>query len=505
MSRNFYVLLEHERLDKQPYTEDLRLSDPRLLQQCPTYHDNSKALHAQNQLQKPPYIFVHRINARSMHRLLHTKISVLGFPLVGSRLERSLVARPAGPDSLILAGCMLLSGQSYRQRVMAGVHLILEPLVVVLDVAMSSLLLLNSRVLAIVGPSLLLRNLCFVVTRSLCILTAPRGVRGSRSVGAMEAWYPRILRALLPEIRGSRSLRALGMLLPKLGGTWPLRARRVLLPGVGGAWPLRAGRILCPEIGGRAWSLSALCTFDPEISSNWSLGALTTLHPEIGGTRSLSTLRTFLPATWARSLRALGALLPEARRVRLHRGRDPVLVIERRFRVRPLLQWPSGTGVQRFVRSAGPSGRLQRFGWTVVSRPRGARVRDEEAGEGGERRPGRLAAQGLGQGRPQRLRRGRRVLLMRRGDRVRSRVVHATAAEHERVHAHAHVRPLRLDALPHEHARALLRIRPGDPAGLRGDLVTCAQRTVAVHGSSSSRSMGVEALSFQVSQRISKA
>lgn len=34
------------------------------------------------------------------------------------------------------------------------------------------------------------------------------------------------------------------------------------------------------------------------------------------------------------------------------------------------------------------------------------------------------------------------VLKIGRGDRVRCRIVHTTAAEHERVHAHAHVRAL---------------------------------------------------------------
>lgn len=66
------------------------------------------------------------------------------------------------------------------------------------------------------------------------------------------------------------------------------------------------------------------------------------------------------------------------------------------------------------------------------------------------------------------------VMKIGRGDRVGRRVVHAAAAEHERVHAHADVRALGLDALPHEHAGALLGLRPGDSAGFRGDFVTCA-------------------------------
>lgn len=166
-------------------------------------------------------------------------------------------------------------------------------------------------------------------------------------------------------------------------------------------------------------------------------------------------------------------------------------MIGRRFRVRPFLQRPSGTGRERFVRPAGSSGRIERLGW-MVTRPGGARVRDEEAGEGGQRGPGRLVAQRLRQGRPQRVgRRGRAVLLMvmmmmvvvvmlvmkiGRGDRVRCRIVHATAAEHERVHAHAHVRALRFDALPHEHARAFLGLWPGDSTGLRRDFVTCVSQ-----------------------------
>ena len=210
-------------------------------------------------------------------------------------------------------------------------------------------------------------------------------------------------------------------------------------------------------------------------------------------TRSFRILRSLLPKIHGSSgrgpLGALGALLPEVRRAtRYHRRLNPVLVIGRRFRVRSFLQRPSGTGRDRFVRSVGPSGRVERLGW-MVTRPGGARVRDEEAGEGGQRGPGRLVAQRLRQGRPQQPgRRGRGVLLMvmvmvvvmkiGRGDRVRRRIVHAAAAEHERVHAHAHVRALRLDALPHEHARALFRLWPGDSTGLRRDFVTCVSHVV---------------------------
>lgn len=102
-------------------------------------------------------------------------------------------------------------------------------------------------------------------------------------------------------------------------------------------------------------------------------------------------------------LGALAALLPEIRRsARNHRRLNPVLVIGGGFRVRSFLQRPSGTGRERFVRSAGPSGRIERLGWMVTRWPGGARVRDEEAGEGCQRWPGRLVAQRLRQGRPQR-------------------------------------------------------------------------------------------------------
>lgn len=50
-------------------------------------------------------------------------------------------------------------------------------------------------------------------------------------------------------------------------------------------------------------------------------------------------------------------------------------------------------------------------------------------------------------------------------------IVHATTAEHEGVHAHAHVCALGLDAFPDEHARALAAIWAGYPAGLWADLV----------------------------------
>lgn len=187
-------------------------------------------------------------------------------------------------------------------------------------------------------------------------------------------------------------------------------------------------------------------------------------------------MRALLPNFWG----TLRPFLPEIRRGGGNRrGLDPVLVIVRGFRVRSFLQRPSGTGRQRFVRSAGPSGRLERLGW-MVTRPGGARVRDEEAGEGGERGPGRLVAQRLGQGRPQWVQRGCLLMMMvvvmmmviGGGDRVRRRVVHAATAEHERVHAHAHVRALRLDALPHEHAGALLGLWTRGSTGFRGDFVT---------------------------------
>lgn len=61
-----------------------------------------------------------------------------------------------------------------------------------------------------------------------------------------------------------------------------------------------------------------------------------------------------------------------------------------------------------------------------------------------------------------------------RAYRVRRRVMNAAAAEHEGVHAHAHVRAFGLDALPYEHARAFLALGAGHLAGLRTDLVTCA-------------------------------
>lgn len=66
------------------------------------------------------------------------------------------------------------------------------------------------------------------------------------------------------------------------------------------------------------------------------------------------------------------------------------------------------------------------------------------------------------------------VLKIGRGDRVRCRIVHTTAAEHERVHAHAHVRAFWFNALPHEHARAFFGLWPGDSTGFRGDFVTYA-------------------------------
>ena len=53
-------------------------------------------------------------------------------------------------------------------------------------------------------------------------------------------------------------------------------------------------------------------------------------------------------------------------------------------------------------------------------------------------------------------------------DDVLARVVDAAGAEHEAVHAHAQVLPLRLEALPHEHAGAPL---PRDLAGVRADVV----------------------------------
>lgn len=214
-------------------------------------------------------------------------------------------------------------------------------------------------------------------------------------------------------------------------------------------------------------------------------------------TRSFRILRPLLPkihgSTGRGPLGTLGALLPEIRRAtRNHRRLNPVLVIGRGFCVRSFLQRSSGTGGERFVRSAGPSGRIERLGW-MVTRPGGARVRDEEAGEGGQRWPGRLVAQRLRQGRSQRAGRrgGRAVLLMvmvmvvvmlvmkiGHGDRVRRRIVHAAAAEHERVHAHAHVRALRFDALPHEHARAFFRLWPGDSTGFRRDFVTCVSHVI---------------------------
>lgn len=65
---------------------------------------------------------------------------------------------------------------------------------------------------------------------------------------------------------------------------------------------------------------------------------------------------------------------------------------------------------------------------------------------------------------------------MRCGYRVHRRIVNATTAEHEGVHAYTHVRPLGLDALPHEHARALFALRTGHLAGLRSNFVTCVKR-----------------------------
>lgn len=60
-------------------------------------------------------------------------------------------------------------------------------------------------------------------------------------------------------------------------------------------------------------------------------------------------------------------------------------------------------------------------------------------------------------------------------------IVRATRAEHECVHAHAHVSPLGLDALPHEHAGAF---DASDGAGFLTDfeiltalqLIHCRQR-----------------------------
>ena len=65
--------------------------------------------------------------------------------------------------------------------------------------------------------------------------------------------------------------------------------------------------------------------------------------------------------------------------------------------------------------------------------------------------------------------------MVKRAYRVRCRVVNATTAEHEGIHAHTHARPLGLDALPHEHARAFFALRTGHFAGFRGDFVTCAK------------------------------
>lgn len=57
----------------------------------------------------------------------------------------------------------------------------------------------------------------------------------------------------------------------------------------------------------------------------------------------------------------------------------------------------------------------------------------------------------------------------------RGQVVRATAAEHERVHAHADVPPVAVDALVHEHARALQAVHR---ARLLVDLVVCEKRVL---------------------------
>ena len=54
-------------------------------------------------------------------------------------------------------------------------------------------------------------------------------------------------------------------------------------------------------------------------------------------------------------------------------------------------------------------------------------------------------------------------------DEVLAGVVHATAAKHEAVHAHAQVLALGLETLPDEHAGPR---HPGHLAWPRGDLVT---------------------------------
>jgi hypothetical protein len=66
-----------------------------------------------------------------------------------------------------------------------------------------------------------------------------------------------------------------------------------------------------------------------------------------------------------------------------------------------------------------------------------------------------------------------RVARLVAAEAVGRRVVHAAAPEHERVHAHTHVRTLGLDALPDEHAGAVDVRLARHSTRLRADLVAC--------------------------------